>query len=81
MVNDVALMQKHHLSQRSTIFMKTSFSLCYTIPCCVTEQVMISGDANFKQMIEEAMNKAVAKVKLFIMVNKVSPSHFLILLV
>jgi hypothetical protein len=58
-----------------------SFSLCYTIPHHVTEQVVISGDADFKQMIEEVTNKAVAKVKLFLMVNKVCPSHFSILLV
>jgi hypothetical protein len=45
----------------------------------VTEQVVISDDADFKQMIKEVTKKAAAKVKLFLTENKVCPSHFLIL--
>jgi hypothetical protein len=48
-----------------------SFSLSYTIPRRVTDQVEIDNDKDYAQMVDEATNKAPCEVKLFIVKNQV----------
>ncbi|KAF8958724.1 hypothetical protein BDZ97DRAFT_1915991 [Flammula alnicola] len=47
-----------------------SFSLSYTIPRRVTDQVVVVNEKDYKQMVEEASNKSPFEVKLYVVENK-----------
>ena len=51
--------------------MQTHFSLSYTIPCCMTDQVDIGNNKGYVQMVTKAMNKSPFEVKLFVIENQV----------
>ncbi|KDR74191.1 hypothetical protein GALMADRAFT_21465, partial [Galerina marginata CBS 339.88] len=46
------------------------FTLSYTIPRRVTDQVIVSNEKDYKQMIEEITSKSPFEVKVFIVENK-----------
>jgi len=53
-----------------------SFSLSYTIPHRVTDQVNITNEKDYKQMVDKATSRSPFEVKLFIIENKVCRIKF-----
>ena len=57
-----------------------SFTLLYTIPRRVTDQIVISNGRDYKEMVDEATNKSPHEVKVYIVKNQVCPLSFCLLL-
>jgi hypothetical protein len=48
-----------------------TFTMSYTIPRRITDQIAINGERDFKQMVEEATKKDNAEIKVYIIEQKV----------
>ena len=77
LVKVIRLIERDDLLEGSCLYQdrepdnEDSFSLAYTIPRRVTVQVGITSEGDFVQMMEEAMKKLSAEVKLYIVEKKV----------
>lgn len=80
-VKAITCLKREDLFEQSWIFQghelnePNSFSLSYTIPRCVTDQVEIGDEKDYKHMLEEATNKSPHEVKVYIAENKVCHLH------
>ena len=59
------------LFQESELEDPDSFTIFYTVPRCITDQVEISSMKDYLQMVDEAKSKSLHEVKIYIFENKV----------
>ncbi|KAF8974792.1 hypothetical protein BDZ97DRAFT_1751511 [Flammula alnicola] len=49
-----------------------SFSLSYTVLCCITQEININNEKDYKQIVDKTTKKSLYEVKVFVVKNKMS---------